>query len=121
MSNCALEGQFYNGIIGFSFVNITLCAEDCWPSSETKVTSCNSWAFPSLPSIYVQICNRCQLKECSLPLPRIYCPFHINFSVPKTNSSFQNGNEKSQRQGSRPRTKVRIHRSIHSNCANSAI
>ena len=49
-------------------MSITLCAEDCWPSSETKVTSCNSWAFPNLPSIYgmhinlrsVQLLCHCQ-------------------------------------------------------------
>ena len=49
-------------------MSITLCAEDCWPSSETKVTSCNSWGFPNLPSIYgmhinlrsVQLLCHCQ-------------------------------------------------------------
>merc|ERR1719341_1286840 len=44
-------------ILNNSSVSITLCAEDVWPSSETKVTSCNSWAFPTLPSICVMHIN----------------------------------------------------------------
>ena len=40
-------------ILNNNSVSITLCAEHVWPSSETKVTSCKSWAFPALPSIFV--------------------------------------------------------------------
>ena len=78
-------------------MSITFCATDCWPSSETKVTSSNSWAFPTLPSIYVHMCNTYLFKECSLPLPRINWPFHIDFSVPKSNFRFQSRNETSPR------------------------
>ena len=76
------------------------------------MTSCNSWAFPTLPSIYVQICNTYQLKESSLPLPRIYWPFHINFSVPKTNL-VSKVEMKTSKTGFTP-TDQSVHPSIHS-------
>ena len=42
-------------------VSTTLCAGDCWPSSEAKVASGNSLSLPSCPNKFVSIysiCNR---------------------------------------------------------------
>ena len=72
--------------------SITLCAGHRRPSSETKVTSCNSLSFRDFTAILFHVLHlnkQCIhspcVSSCPLSLPRIYCSTNDIFSVPKWN------------------------------------
>ena len=93
-----VERAFWKGNIlihkfwrAFCDQSITLCAGHRRPSSETKVTSCNSLSFQDFTAILFHVLHSTnnaftiRVSSCPLSPPRIYCSSNDIFSVPKLN------------------------------------